>query len=178
MAAGIDVAGIQDVRVQRALASLQEQIAAMARASAVVQTATAGRTTTAATTALGATVSDKVKVQAPSGQVVDPRARTWNLNADDDSVGVEVNVEFPDEFPDRVGTWGYVAGTTGTENVVGRVMQISVSAGALAGSVTINGGDAITIPAGSGLTIEPCANLVDPEIVFTTTDAYFIEILT
>lgn len=87
------------------------------------------------------------------------------------------------KVPDTEGTWGYAAGTSGTENIPAgaRVLQITAIALEGAGAITINGGATITIPYGatdkvsSSLTIEPRGNLVAPEIVFSGTDAYFVE---
>lgn len=87
------------------------------------------------------------------------------------------------KLPDFSGTWGYSAGTSGTVNLTGskRVVQITATALEAAGTITINGGDTITLPYGgtdkvsTGITIAPLANLTDPTVVFTGTDAYFIE---
>lgn len=81
------------------------------------------------------------------------------------------------------GTWGYNAGTSGTLTLSGgkRVLQISAIAQGAAGSLTINAGDVITLPydsvdkVSSSIEIRPTGNLVDPTIVFTGTDAYFVE---
>lgn len=81
------------------------------------------------------------------------------------------------------GTWGYNAGTAGTLVLTGskRVLHITAIALEAAATLTINGGDTITIPYGatdsvsSELTIEPRGNLTDPTLVFTGTTAYFVE---
>lgn len=81
------------------------------------------------------------------------------------------------------GAWGYAAGTSGTETLTGgkRVLQITAIALEAAATLTINGGDTITIPYGStdsvssSITIEPKGNLTDPTLIFTGTDSYFIE---
>jgi hypothetical protein len=77
------------------------------------------------------------------------------------------------------GTWGYQAGTSGTESTdlsAKKVLAIFASAPTSGnGSVAINGGDSIVVPAGKSVNIEPRGTLVAPSIVFTGTDAYFIE---
>lgn len=78
--------------------------------------------------------------------------------------------------PDLTGTWSYQAGTDGTENITGRVISISAHASS-AGTLTINGGDSIPIPANASFSLQPLGNLVDPALVFTGTDSYFIEAL-
>jgi hypothetical protein len=82
------------------------------------------------------------------------------------------------KLPDVSGTWGYLAGTSGTVSVAAnkRILQITAAAQPLlAASMTINGGQTITIPAGASVTITPKANLVAPTIVFTSTATYFVE---
>ena len=82
--------------------------------------------------------------------------------------------------------WGYNSGTAGTlvlENGK-RVLQISAVALESEGSFTINGGDVISLPYGSNdnvsteITISPQGNLIDPTIIFTGTDSYFVEYVT
>lgn len=80
-------------------------------------------------------------------------------------------------LPDLYGVWGYIAGTSGSETVTGRVLSISAHSTA-GGSMTIDGGDSIVIPANSSIGIAPQGNLIDPVLVFTTTDSYFVEFLT
>lgn len=78
--------------------------------------------------------------------------------------------------PDVVGTWGYVAGASGTPTITGSKRVTGIAAHATtAGSFTINGGDSIPVPANSSIEIQPLANLVDPAIVFTGTDSFFVE---
>ena len=81
------------------------------------------------------------------------------------------------------GTWGYNAGISGTLTLTGgkRVLMISAIAEQAAATITINGGDTITLPYGStdkvssALEIRPAGNLTNPTIVFTSTVAYFVE---
>lgn len=82
--------------------------------------------------------------------------------------------------PDESGTWGYNAGTSGTLTVAAnkRILQITAASSALAAaSMTINGGQTVTIPAGSSVTISPRANLIAPTLVFTSTASYFVEFI-
>jgi hypothetical protein len=82
------------------------------------------------------------------------------------------------KIPDESGSWGYLAGVSGTVVVANnrRVLTITATAGSLVGaSMTINGGQTIVIPVGTSITISPKANLVAPTVVFTATTAYFIE---
>lgn len=82
------------------------------------------------------------------------------------------------KLPDEAGTWGYAAGTSGTLTVGAgrRVLHISVVAPSLtAATMTINGGQTITIPAGASLTVSPKANLTNPTLVMTGTSSYFVE---
>jgi len=84
------------------------------------------------------------------------------------------------KLPDLSGTWGYNAGTSGTVMVAAnkRVLAITATAAPLlAASMTINGGQTITIPAGTSITIQPRANLTAPTLVFTSTSAYFVEFI-
>lgn len=82
------------------------------------------------------------------------------------------------------GTWSYAAGTSGTESITGRVLQITAIALESSASISINGGASITIPystenkTGSSLTVEPKGNLINPSITFTGTASYFIEFVT
>jgi hypothetical protein len=75
-----------------------------------------------------------------------------------------------------VGTWKYYAGVAGTVTVGAgeRIMGIAAHA-SVAGSVQINGGPVITIPANVSVGIEPQGNLTAPIIIFTGTDTYIIE---
>lgn len=76
----------------------------------------------------------------------------------------------------QTGAWAYNSGVSGTVNVSAnrRVLQITATS-IMGGTMTINGGQTITIPPNASLSIEPKGNLVAPTIVFTNTSAYFIE---
>lgn len=76
------------------------------------------------------------------------------------------------------GAWDYVAGTSGTVSVAGRVLMISAMASTAGGSISINVGDSIPIPSGRSVTIEPKGNLASPSIAFTGTSAYLVEFVT
>lgn len=74
------------------------------------------------------------------------------------------------------GRWHYLAGASGTVQVPdgGRVVGIAAYSAA-GGSLVIDGGNAIPIPAGAAYEIAPKANLVAAELIFTGTDSYFCE---
>ena len=76
------------------------------------------------------------------------------------------------------GTWAYYAGTSGSVTVSGgqRVTAITCHC-TTAGSLTIAGGATITVPANTTFFDNPLGNLTAPTIVFTGTDAYFIEVV-
>lgn len=79
----------------------------------------------------------------------------------------------------QTGVWGYSSGVSGTVILTGGKKIISIAAHATTvGSVTINGGSSIPIPIGTGVSFEPKGNVVDPTIVFTSTDSYVIEYVT
>ena len=83
------------------------------------------------------------------------------------------------------GTWAYYAGTSGTVTVSAgqRVLQITAIAQQASATMTINGGQTITLPYGStdkvssAIEIKPVGNLVAPTIVFTGTVGYFVEVV-
>ena len=77
----------------------------------------------------------------------------------------------------QLGTWGYKAGVSGTPTLTGkRVLKITASAPSSgAATITINGGDTITIPAGKTFGYELRGSVTAPTVVFTGTDAYFVE---
>lgn len=77
--------------------------------------------------------------------------------------------------PDTAGAWDYRSGISGAPSFTGRVLQITATAGLTAGSFTIDGGNTVTVPAGKSISIEPRGNLSSPTIVFTGTQAYFVE---
>ena len=75
------------------------------------------------------------------------------------------------------GAWSYAAGVNGTV-VVGagkRVIGITAYSNA-GGTLTIDGGDSVVIPAGSAIDIAPRGNLIAPTIVFSAgITSYFVE---
>lgn len=74
------------------------------------------------------------------------------------------------------GSWGYSAGVSGTVNVAANRRVIGIAAHSIVGgSLTINGGDSVIIPANGQIAIQPKGNLVAPTLVFTATSSYFIE---
>lgn len=129
-----------------------------------------------------------------SGTVTANQGGTWNINNITGTVSLPTGAataanqttanaslsSLDAKMPDESGAWGYNAGTTGTLNVAAnkRILAISATAPALTGgSMTINGGQTITIPAGTSITITPKANLVAPTVVFTGTASYFVEFI-
>lgn len=75
-----------------------------------------------------------------------------------------------------LGTWGYRAGTLGTVSLTDSKRLLSIAAHAtVAGTVTINGGDAIPIPANVAFDFAAHGVIIDPVLVFAFTDAYFVE---
>jgi hypothetical protein len=80
------------------------------------------------------------------------------------------------ELPAQTGAWGYQAAASGTITVAAGRRVIGIAAhSAAGGSFTINGGDAVIVPSGSGISITPLGNLVAPVLVFTGTDSAFVE---
>ena len=78
------------------------------------------------------------------------------------------------------GIWAYGAGVSGTESVPADAKVLSIAAHSLTGgSMVIDGGDPIPIPANVGWVLEPRGNLVGAfDIEFTGTDTYFVEYVT
>ena len=77
-----------------------------------------------------------------------------------------------------LGTWQYYSGISGTVVVSALERVIGIAAHSTAGgTVTINGGSAVTLPANVAIVIEPQGNLTAPTIVFTGTDTYFVEVV-
>lgn len=75
------------------------------------------------------------------------------------------------------GTFDYTAGQDGTVTLSGskKVQQITAHC-TTAGSLTINGGAAITIPANSTFAATYAdGKLTDPTLVFTGTDAFYVD---
>ena len=88
---------------------------------------------------------------------------------------LNVNAEHP-FLTNQTGTWGYNAGIDGSVTLTGSKKVIGIAAHCTtAGSMTINSGDSIPIPALVGIHFIPIGNIVDPTIVFTGTDSYVIE---
>ena len=105
---------------------------------------------------------------------------------------VPVTLDFPasqavtgtvavNNFPPNLaaGTWGYSAGVSGTLTLTGGKRVLDINAHSLTGgTVTINGGDTIPVPANVGFTFTPSGALTNPVIVFTGTDSYSVEFVT
>lgn len=76
------------------------------------------------------------------------------------------------------GTWSYNGGTSGTVTVEAGKRVLSISCHSTnGGTLQINGGDIIPVPANVGFAINPLGNLVAPTIIYTGTDSYFIEMV-
>lgn len=83
----------------------------------------------------------------------------------------------------QIGTWGYNSGISGTLTLTGtkKVLMITAIGQEASATITINGGDTITLPYGgtdkvsSSIEIKPVGTLVSPTIVFTGTKGYFVE---
>lgn len=74
------------------------------------------------------------------------------------------------------GDWDYVAGTGGgTEIITGRVVGSVFFANTVDGTVTIDGGDTITVRTNVGISINPKGNLTSPVIVMSSSIDYVIE---
>lgn len=78
--------------------------------------------------------------------------------------------------PPITGTWGYNAGVSGTVTLAGSKRVRSITAISTAGgTVTIDGGDSIPIPANFAFNLPIDAQITDAVIVFTGTDSYFVD---
>lgn len=75
------------------------------------------------------------------------------------------------------GTYGYVAGASGTVIMPAgcKILGMSVYASGAGATITINGGASIPVPTGGVVDSEPWGNLTSPTYVFTGTTAYFVE---
>lgn len=75
------------------------------------------------------------------------------------------------------GTWSYLAGVNGTVVVAAGKRVIGIAAySAAGGTLTIDGGDSVVIPAGASIDIAPMGNLVGPTLVFSAgVTSYFVE---
>lgn len=120
-------------------------------------------TNTVPVTLASTTITGNVTVVQPSGAAL--------------HVDVDNTVPVSNQALSNItGTWKYYAGTAATVTVGASERVTGLTAHAtLAGTVTINGGPAITVPANSSFNLQPGGNLVAPTIVFTGTDAYVVE---
>jgi hypothetical protein len=82
---------------------------------------------------------------------------------------------FISNIGEKSGVFGYASGVSGTETLTGGKKVKSISAYSSAGgTLQINGGDSIAIPANGSVDIPCDYSLVDPTIIFTTTTTYLI----
>lgn len=80
--------------------------------------------------------------------------------------------------PKTTGTWSYYAGVSGAVSVSAGQRVIGIAAHSTSGgTVSINGGPSIPLPATISVAIAPVGNLVAPSIVFTGTDTYMVEVV-
>lgn len=107
------------------------------------------------------------------GTVTTTPSGTQNVNVTNTSLAVtDANVDR------SFGTWAYHAGALGTVVIPAGQRVLGLTAHSVGGgTMVINGGDSITIPANTSFLVQPLGNLVAPTIVFTSTDAYFIEVV-
>jgi hypothetical protein len=86
---------------------------------------------------------------------------------------------FPSAYQtNQAGTWAYYAGVSGTVNISAGQRILGIAAHATtAGSMTINGGASVPIPANSAIQFSPVGTLVAPVLVFTGTDSYTCEVV-
>lgn len=124
------------------------------------------------TVAINATLGSPLGVRLSDGSsAIGTTAQRLHVDDGGQSLTVDGAVD-----TNALGTWGYKAGTSGTPTLTGkRVVKISALGGASDGSLTINGGDSITIKANTPFGIELRGNLAAPTLVFTGTVAYFVE---
>lgn len=74
-------------------------------------------------------------------------------------------------------SWTYMSGSAGTAVVAANHIFVNLSAyAATGGTVTINGGSPIIIPAGVSFSLSPRCPIIAPTIVFSNTSTYFIEL--
>lgn len=92
-------------------------------------------------------------------------------------VATEATLDSVDtKTPPITGTWGYNAGVSGTVTLTGSKRVRSITAiSTSGGSVTINGGDSIPIPANFAFNLPIDAQLTDATFVFSSTDSYFLD---
>ena len=76
-----------------------------------------------------------------------------------------------------IGTQGYTAGTGGVTTTLTskKLVSITVYANSSAGTLTIAGGDSITIRSGASFHFRPSTPLVAPALVASASLDYFIE---
>jgi hypothetical protein len=96
-------------------------------------------------------------------------------NSSDGTDDVTVLNSIDAKLSNGIGTFGYDAGVSGTLTLTGSKKVKSISAySTVGGTITIDGGDTITVPANGSFTDDLNYNLVDPEIVFTGTTTYYV----
>lgn len=79
----------------------------------------------------------------------------------------------------QAGTWGYRAGASGTPSIPSgaRIISVQCLAGGADATVVINGGNTITVPAGTPWDDSDLHGMVTgspPTVVFTNTQSYYV----
>lgn len=130
----------------------------------IVRAALAGRTSTGAYAPLLSTASGHLSTRIEN---------TPTVELGDDTVAAI------DAALTESGTFAYDAGASGTVTVPasGRVFAIAAHATTEA-TLTIDGGDAVIIPANTTLSMDMQGVLVAPVLAFVGTDAYYVDWLT
>lgn len=113
--------------------------------------------------------------QGAAGYNQGPGANTKFATLVDEVSGQTLH--FQEIVPYNPGEWDYRSGVSGIPDFpsTARILSLAAVAGESDGSVVIDGGSSIPIPAGMsfGMTIE--ADLIDPAIVFTGTVSYVVQ---
>ena len=111
---------------------------------------------------------------------MDRRVAAGSMSGPGGGVSNSLLEQIRDRLANLVGTWGYMAGASGTSTLPATARLLAVAAHATtAGTLVINGGDSIPIPAQTGWGLDGVfGQLVGPTLVFTGTDSYFAAYLT
>lgn len=118
------------------------------------------------------TTSPDVNVHDGSGNSINSTSGSLDVDITNTVPVTETNVDL------NFGTWAYYAGVSGTVTISSGQRILSITAhSTIGGTITINGGATITLPPNTAFTDNPLGNLTAPTIVFTNTDAYFVEVV-
>lgn len=180
IAQGMAVLGTQQFRVEELLAAALERPMPEPRVDVRVPDVVVPPTTVALPDVLRVVLDEAVDLTPGTIKELRDAVKAMQSSAQAATRVVSSGGGFSgSKLPNLTGTWGYAAGTSGTVALDGRKRVLTVTASSVAGgTVTVDGGDPITIPANGEMTIEPQVQLTDPTIVFTGTDAYYVDWLT